>query len=96
MGLLFGKTAMSYGAGERLGRKLAKKGAGGSTGGAHLLEVLRLGQDAGPLRGEEAEQAAQSLREAAGRMRGQDRATPLKIAADAQDAADRGGDWQIR
>ncbi|MEV1179114.1 hypothetical protein [Nonomuraea sp. NPDC049784] len=49
----------------------------------------------GDLRGEEAEQAARSLREAAGRMRGTARTITLAIADDAEAASNTGGRWTL-
>lgn len=94
MGLSFGRTSMSYTESERLARALARKGAGRSVGGAQLLGVMRRGQEASELCGEEAEQASRSLREAAGRMHGSDKEAALELAADAMEAANRGS-WRI-
>ncbi|MET8050547.1 hypothetical protein ABZU75_23410 [Streptosporangium sp. NPDC005286] len=97
MGIFFGKNTgtRSYGCSEELAKKVERKGGKSSTGAAQLLGFMRNGSDTRTLRGEEAEQAARSLREVAPRLRGNDRRIAEQIARDAQAAADSGRPWTI-
>ncbi|MBB4921001.1 DUF7739 domain-containing protein [Streptosporangium saharense] len=99
MGFHFGPRAgtRSYTASADLARKLARKGAGDSTGAAHLLAIMsgQTGGDPQALCPEEAEQAARSLAQAATRLRGASRRITEEIVHDAQAAADSGRSWWI-
>ncbi len=95
MGILFGRKpgdpSLGYGTAKRLGRKLPAS----STGAAVLKRVMSDGQDPRDLCPEEAEQAAKSLRDAAPKLRGDDRAAVQLIADSAQRAADAGETWRV-
>ncbi|MEV0996763.1 hypothetical protein [Nonomuraea sp. NPDC050202] len=98
MGIWFGpKTYTSHSYGQELAVKITRQGGRSSSGAAALLNLMD-GSLADPeqLRGEEAEQAARSLREVARKLRGEDRDAALAIAAQAQEAADSGRRWIIR
>lgn len=96
VGLFFGDNtdSRSYSCSAELGEALRRKGAWRSTGGARLLRIMTEG-GGDPLCPEEAEQAARSVREAAHRLRGDDRRIAEQIAADAQAASDSGRPWTI-
>jgi hypothetical protein len=99
MGIYFGSHtgSRSYTYSAELAHKLRRKGGDDSTGAAHLLAFMsgELGGDIRNLCPEEAEQAARSLRTAAPRLRRGDRQIVEQIAADAQQAADSGRNWEI-
>lgn len=97
MGIFFGRNAgaASYRYADELARKLDGKGAGRTRGGGRLLTLMRQGRDAENLGPKEAAQAARELREAAGKLRGDDRRAALGIARDAQEAADNGRPWRV-
>jgi hypothetical protein len=97
MGIFFGRNtgSRSYTASADLARKLRRRGGGDSTGAGQLLAAMEAGQDPVALCPEAAEQAARSLRQAAGRLRGDDRRIATQIADDAQAAADAGRSWTV-
>jgi hypothetical protein len=99
MGWNFGRNTgnRSYTYSDELAKKIKKKGGGNSTGASHLLRIMSGAEGGDPqsLCAEEAEQAAQSLQQAAQRLRGDDRRIAESIARDAQDAADAGRPWTI-
>jgi len=97
MGIFFGRNTgtRSYTYSSELAQKVERAGGKNSTGAAQLLGFMRNGSDTRPLCGEEAEQAARSLREAAPRLRRGDRRIVEQIARDAQEAADSGRPWTI-
>lgn len=97
MGISFGRNAgtTSYTYSAKLGKRLGKKGGGDSAGGRSLLAFMGRGVDRQELSPAEAGQAAESLRTAAGKLRGADRSTAEQIARDAQEAADSGRPWTI-
>jgi hypothetical protein len=98
MGIHFGDNTgnFSFNGSARLARKIERRGGRSSTGASTLLDMMACRTDPGRLRGEEAEQAAASIRQVAGKLGRKDRATALAIAEDAQDAADSGGGWTLR
>ncbi|GAA4209376.1 hypothetical protein GCM10022252_75790 [Streptosporangium oxazolinicum] len=97
MGIRFGDNAGTRPCGftAQLAEKITKKGGNNSTGAAQLLAAMREGTGPRTLRGEEAEQAAASLTQAARRLRGDERRVAEQIAADARAAADSGKPWTI-
>lgn len=98
MGIFFGRNAnsRSYGYSAELAKKITKKGGRNSSGAAALLNLMTNGPKGQTrLRGEEAEQAARSLREVAPKLRGHDRRNALAIAQDAQEASDSGKGWTL-
>ncbi|MFG1976992.1 hypothetical protein ACGFJC_47335 [Nonomuraea fuscirosea] len=97
MGFFFGSNAKerSFKTSDRLGRKIARRGGTKSSGGAALVNMMRGKTVPDTLCGEQAEQAANSLRQAAQRMSGADRDAVLAIAADAEAASNKGGGWHL-
>ncbi|MFI9845094.1 hypothetical protein ACIHFD_49305 [Nonomuraea sp. NPDC051941] len=97
MGIFYGRNAndRSNRASAWLAAKITRKGGRNSTGASTLLDMMSGRTAPGELRGEEAEQAAQSLRGAANRMRGDARTLTLKIADDAEAASNSGGRWTL-
>ncbi|MFI7643513.1 hypothetical protein [Nonomuraea sp. NPDC049400] len=97
MGIFYGDKAStrSYRTSARLAVTISRKGGRNSTGAATLLDMMAGHIPPGELRGEEAEQAAKSLREAAARMRGDARAIALAVADDAEAASNAGGLWTL-
>uniref|UniRef100_UPI003F493A4C DUF7739 domain-containing protein n=1 Tax=Streptosporangium sp. CA-235898 TaxID=3240073 RepID=UPI003F493A4C len=97
MGIFFGKNTgnRSYGYSQELASKVERAGGGNSTGAAQLLGFMKRGSDQQELRGEEAEQAARSLRGAAPRLGRRDRKVVEQIARDAEAAANSGRRWLL-
>ncbi|MEU4231189.1 hypothetical protein AB0F17_43430 [Nonomuraea sp. NPDC026600] len=96
MGFFFGnKTSLGYPNSERLAKKITRKGGRSSSGAAALLNIMSGRTNSTTLRGEQAEQAARSLREIAPRLSDADRTDVLAIATDAEHASNNGGGWTI-
>ncbi|MEU6713053.1 hypothetical protein ABZ897_16345 [Nonomuraea sp. NPDC046802] len=96
MGFFFGnKTSLGYPNSARLAKKITKKGGRSSSGAAAVLDIMSGRTNSGRLRGEEAEQAARSLREIAPHLNPADRADVLAIADDAEHASNNDGGWNI-
>lgn len=99
MGISYGRNAGNrsgtYSA--KLAANLGAQGAGKTEGGKSLLGFMR-GKPGGgdhTITPQEAKQAAQDLKTAANKLRGDDRRIANQIADDAQEAADSGRPWTI-